>query len=169
MKDLHPLASIAEPSKRDVLRGTVAAAWLLREGLGDAERLLDSQVPVYGAALESLNSLGGMALGLAATLGMANTMIVGMIGEDEAGINAAQLLRIAHHHCAVASDHLTNHFSCAQLLQRDQGSQTNRLSHLGQKEREYAARAAQGGRQAAHRALSKMIESWPDAYDRDEA
>lgn len=160
MKDRHPIASMAAPTRDEVRRGTVAATWMLRENLGDAERLLDSGTEVAEDLMEVLASLGGMAIGLSLNLNRAE--------DDDVAADAAQLLRIAHHHCAAASDHLTNHFSYARLLLRNQGTQSNRLSDLGQKEREYAARATQIGRQAAHRALAKMVEAWPDSYAQDE-
>lgn len=160
MKDRHPIASMAEPTKYDARRSAVASTWMLRENLGNVERLLDSEAGVSNETLAALTSLGGMALGLAMSLGRAQ--------DESVAADAAQLLRIAHRHCAAAAEHLSSHFSYAQLLLRDQGTQANRLSDLGLKEREYAARAAQIGRQAAHRALAKMVESWPDSYARDD-
>jgi len=160
MKERHPIASMAAPSRDEIRRGAVAGTWMLRESLGDIERFLDSDSGAAEDSLDALTSLGGMALGIALNLRRA--------GDDDVAADAAQFLRIARHHCAAAADHLTNHFSYAQLLLRDQGTQVNRLSDLGLKERQYAARAAQIGRQAAHRALAKMVESWPDSYLKEE-
>lgn len=160
MKDRHPIASMAAPTREEVRRGTVAATWMLRENLGQAERLLDSEAGVAENVADVLTSIGGMAAGLALNLTRAE--------DDGSAADAAQLLKITQQHCAAAADHLTNHFNYSRLLLRDQGAQINRLSDLGLKERQYAARAAQIGRQAAHRALAKMVESWPNSYLKEE-
>jgi len=160
MKDRHPIAAMSAPTFEEVRRGAVAGTWMLRETLGEVERLLDSPAGVTDETLESLSALGGMALGLSMSLSHAN--------DPEAADDAAQLLKITRHHCSAAAEHLRNHFSYARLLLRNQGTQVNRLTELGEKEREYAARTTQIGRQATHRALAKMVEAWPDSFSRDE-
>ena len=160
MKDRHPIAAMSAPTIKDVRQRAVAGTWMLRETLGEVERLLDSPAGVTDGTLESLSALGGMALGLSMNLDHAD--------DDETAADAAQLLKITRHHCSAAAEHLSNHFNYARLLLRNQGSQVNRLTELGEKEREYAARTTQIGRQAAHRALAKMVEAWPDSFSRDE-
>jgi hypothetical protein len=161
MKDRHPIAAMSAPTFEEVRRGAVAGTWMLRETLGEVERLLDSPAGVTDETLESLSALGGMALGLSMNL-------ISHANDPEAADDAAQLLKITRHHCSAAAEHLRNHFSYARLLLRNQGTQVNRLTELGEKEREYAARTTQIGRQATHRALAKMVEAWPDSFSRDE-
>jgi len=158
MNDKHPVAYIAEPTIDDIKRSAVALVWSLRENLGVIERLLhwDSK-DVGPQMIEQICDNGGLALG---------SMLV--CRHAGAGFDVEQLLHIANLHCKTAVSHLENHFAYAALLSRPQGNQQDRLTELGTNERLYACRSSQMGRQAAHRALAKLVESWPDSYRRED-
>jgi hypothetical protein len=158
MNDKHPVAYIAEPATDDTKRAAVALVWSLRENLGNIERLLQWDSKDVGPhIIEQICDNGGLARGSA--------LICRHAG---AGVDVEQLLHIANLHCKAASSHLENHFAYAALLSRPQGNQHERLTELGTNERVYASRASQMGRQAAHRALAKLVEFWPDSYRRED-
>ncbi len=158
MNDKHPVAYIAELTVDDAQRSSVAIAWSLRENLGNIERLLQWDSGEVGPhVIEQIESNGGLALGS-----------VTICKRAGASSDTSQLLFITSLHCKAACGHLQNHFAYAALLSRNQGNQHERLQELGTNERLYASRACQMARQAAHRALAKMVESWPESYRRDD-
>ena len=159
----HPIATMAEPTREQLERAAVSSAWLLREGLGGIERLLASDEKVDEVALGKLESFAGMAAGLSAHLSEEDNQ-----NRPRPVTDAIELLVIAANHCEAATEHLRNHFAYRRLVSRDQGVQTPRLTEIGAKERNHSAKCAQFGRQAAHRALAKLIEVWPESYDRED-
>lgn len=158
MSDKHPIATITGPHRSDLRRAAVVFAWTLRENLGEIERALGREGPAADPlAIDDIRTNSGLALGAKF-----------IAAQADASLDTLRLLTIASHHCDCAAEHLRGYFAYEALLSRSQGSQTERLTELGANERTYASRSAQLGRQAAHRALAKMVEAWPDDYRQEE-
>jgi len=155
-KQQHPITTMATPNRETMQRTLVALAWGLRESAGETERYLDSNEETVSFSTVTpptqLRSMADACGRLADTLG-------------EPG--AALFFAASSSHIGGADAHLTSHVTYAALVDAHPNDQ--HLADLHDEERTYAARAMKLGRQLAHRGLSKLVEAWPDSFDKEDA
>lgn len=144
---------MAEPSDEDLRRSVVRFAWVLREDAGSAERVLDSNEPFIKLSVHEY----------AATARTCAREALDLQAKE-----APDWLLAAAAHFEASVAHLAAHEAYVPLLHGNASEPwAKRTTELAAKEREYAARAMQIGRQAVHRALSRLVEQWPNSYEAD--
>jgi len=144
---LHPVATMADHTERDLQRALVTTVWFLRSTLSEA--LTSTSGFAYVSACCSLGSgLADAAVSLAEMLPCADP--------PENDLPKAQA-RLAV--CVAIMRAASAHAAIAKVVDDDE---------TRDRERRFATKAIEHAKAEAHRALAILAEIYPDAYEREE-